>query len=394
MMDDYELGSKLFGNSRAEEGKSSKSVSLLLGTAVEDSAGGVVKVVLEGDVTSDDDSNAVEIPTSPRVEEGDAVVVALSGAVGKSPVVLGNMGSGDAVYGEAARAKAAADAAEESATTAYEAAMQASADAETARDAALDAANSALAAEADAANAAQAAQEAIEDAQSASVSAEHAQESATRANASANAALSQLSEVENVVGTLNWISEHGSWSPTSDVAVDPLKIYYERTGSGTSADPYVYERVDDPQDADIASYYELTVDESVQNYIASHLAQTDYGLDMMVDGTDFRMHIGTVDGTQAMGGYVIGADGTPVAQFTSQGAVIGRPVGEMHVELTPDRLAFVDPNGNEAAYIAIDSTGFSVMYITRSVVVEDMQFGNWKWYSRANGNMSLKWMGV
>lgn len=48
---------------------------------------------------------------------------------------------------------------------------------------------------------------------------------------------------------------------TSDVAIDPTKTYYTRSGSGTSADPYVFTPVASPDISDIATYYEKTANE-------------------------------------------------------------------------------------------------------------------------------------
>lgn len=47
---------------------------------------------------------------------------------------------------------------------------------------------------------------------------------------------------------------------TSDVALATGKTYYTRTGSGTSASPYVYTKVTTPDVDDIATYYELLDD--------------------------------------------------------------------------------------------------------------------------------------
>ena len=49
--------------------------------------------------------------------------------------------------------------------------------------------------------------------------ADEAQESAESANNSANNALTQLSIVEDVAGTLAWIQEHGSYTASTDTAV-------------------------------------------------------------------------------------------------------------------------------------------------------------------------------
>lgn len=74
--------------------------------------------------------------------------------------------------------------------------------------------------------------------------------------------------------------------------------------------------------------------------------------------------------------------------------VIGSTDGT-YISANGNHMSFMS-GGNEVAYIDIDpNTNEAVFYMTRSVVVKDMQFGNgnWKWYSRENGNMSLKWIG-
>lgn len=49
---------------------------------------------------------------------------------------------------------------------------------------------------------------------------------------------------------------------TSDVAIATGKTYYTRSGSGTSASPYVYTTVASPAVADIGTYYEVKTDGS------------------------------------------------------------------------------------------------------------------------------------
>ena len=63
--------------------------------------------------------------------------------------------------------------------------------------------------------------------------------------------------------------------------------------------------------------------------------------------------------------------------------------GGYHLPSDPTGLDPLEPLEGEVAYIA-------VVYINRAVVVTDLRFGrgNWKWYSRDNDNMALKWMGL
>lgn len=70
--------------------------------------------------------------------------------------------------------------------------------------------------------------------------ADSAQKDATRANTAATGALNGLATVEDVVGTLNWIAEHGEYVPTVDTEVKSGKQYY-LYGYESNVLPYPYE---------------------------------------------------------------------------------------------------------------------------------------------------------
>ena len=177
---------------------------------------------------------------------------------------------------EAERAKEAADSAESSAKRAHDKAEEASASAQQAHEKAVEA------------------EEAAEDAAS----------SARTANRAANGALSQLSVVEDVVGTLTWISEHGSYAPTDDLEVVPGKYYFTRQGDSYNV---VVSPQGNPSDQ---GYYELTsVDEAVSNYVASHLALTNAGLWVTNDNQSYKILL-AADGMK-----VYDAQGNLVATF-------------------------------------------------------------------------------
>lgn len=134
--------------------------------------------------------------------------------------------------------------------------------------------------------------EAAEAASSAQSSAEAAGIAASSARTSADKANYALADMEKVVGTVNWIAEHGEYALTEDTAVDDSKIYYTRSGSGTGADPYVYSRVANPVDSAISTYYELVdVDESIQNFINAHVWLAQDGLYIGTQGTDYKTRI-------------------------------------------------------------------------------------------------------
>ena len=104
-----------------------------------------------------------------------------------------------------------------------------------------------------------------------------ANEAASHANRYANAALDQLGVVQDVAGVLSWASEYGSFEHTSDTSVVEGKVYF--TFDGTDYTPVV-----EPQAADLASYYELTVDEAMNDFIMAHLAVTQRGLWVLPSG--------------------------------------------------------------------------------------------------------------
>ena len=119
-MDLYELGSSLFGRSRAEDDNvlTDATTRTYIGTATSDSSDGSVYVALSEDVTMPDDYDGehgvgVEMPTTVGVSEGDDVVVTVfGGGTMKAPVVTGNPGWGDAVQEQVNNAETLAEQAE------------------------------------------------------------------------------------------------------------------------------------------------------------------------------------------------------------------------------------------------------------------------------------------
>lgn len=180
-----------------------------------------------------------------------------------------------------------------------------------ARDTAFEAVRIAEASEKEAERAKEAADSAensAKRAQDKAVEAEEAAEdaagSARTANRAANGALSQLSVVEDVVGTLTWISEHGNYALTDDLEVVPGKYYFTRQGDSYNV---VISPQENPSDQ---GYYELTsVDEAVSNYVASHLALTNAGLWVTNDNQSYKILL-AADGMK-----VYDAQGNLVATF-------------------------------------------------------------------------------
>lgn len=222
---------------------------------------------------------------------------------------------------EAAAAMETAQGAQESADVASEAASRAQASADNAE---LDAARAHTAAD-EAQAEAERAHTAADNAQG---SADAAQADATRANTAANNALTGLSTVESVVDTLSWLTEHSAL--TDDTTAVEGKNYYIRNADGA------FTRVSNTEGKNPASEGWYEMDEAVSNYVASHLALTDYGLNLTLDNTSYRIHIGTLTSTGEDGVYIIDGDGNVVSYF-----------GE-NIRFSDSKTQYI---GNQNAYI-------------------------------------------
>lgn len=211
-------------------------------------------------------------------------------------------------------AQVSADAAKAAADTAQQSSASAIADANVARGAADSAQASA--------------EQAAEDAHT-------AHEEARLATAYANGALNQLSIVEDVVGVLTWASEHGSFARTQDTAIQEGKVYF--TYDSVSGD---YTPVVSPQASALSTYYELTVNEAMDDFIMSHLAVTSRGLWVLPNG------IGSAQSEQYASGYkvLLASDGMYV--YDGTGVLVSK-FGE-NIEFNSARQQYI---GNNNTYI-------------------------------------------
>ena len=255
---------------------------------------------------------------------------------------------------EAIRAFQSAENARQDAAIAHEAANNALHDAGIAKDAADQAtADAAIASEkateaSTAASAAQASADiAITNAGLAQAAATNAQADANSANQSANAALTQLSVVEDVVGVLEWISEHATYKASTDTEVIAGKIYFTKSGN-------TYTPVANPTgNPSTAGYYEIdNIDEAVSNYVSSHLALTNQGLWVVNDNNSYKILLAS-DGMK-----VYDASGNLVSTF-----------GES-IEFSSSRAQYI---GGDDAYIVFNpsdgsmSIGGTSLYISGNV---------------------------
>ena len=179
----------------------------------------------------------------------------------------------------------------------------------------------------------------LHDGETAGAAAQEAKQQATAATTYANSALVQLSVVEDVAGTLDWIQKHGTYESSTDTVIDPDKVYfilsdgdyvpiampayayelsedtevesgktyYSRTGSGTDEDPYVYTEIENPTGDPSASgyyerqgpadqnWYELDIRDSQSDFIMAHLAVTARGLWVLPNGKSTEEYKASTD---------------------------------------------------------------------------------------------------
>lgn len=222
----------------------------------------------------------------------------------------------------------------------------------------------------DAVNAQESAEEAQESADRASESAGKANQSASLAQTSADAAqasadnageyasraLGNLSTVQSITETLNWITSHGTMMLTTDTQLDPSHVYFVADQNGD----YVvggqhYAVVTEPDVAGISTYYELSIDESLNNYVATHLAVDSEGLWIIPDAGGNKVLIATGSGGTytTAGTYIVGSDNMVLASFMADGVRVGK-IQDPHIEFGSTSSNFY---GNNQALVGKITSG-------------------------------------
>ena len=166
----------------------------------------------------------------------------------------------------------------------------------------------------------------MNDGETAGVAAQEAKQSAENASEYASRALGNLSTVQSVSETLTWITQHGTMTLTSDQHLDPTHVYFVVDAGGDYVVGGVtYAIVAEPDEDDLSTYYELTIDESLNNYVGTHLALTSEGLWLIPEagGNKVLIATGGVGHTyEDAGTYIIDENDNISAQFLEDGATI------------------------------------------------------------------------
>ena len=208
----------------------------------------------------------------------------------------------------------------------------------------------------------EAALSAQEDADRAKTAADEAQESADNASVYASRALGNLSTVQSVAETLAWITQHGTMTLTSDTEPVPSHIYFIQDAEGDyTVNNVNYSIVSEPDPNSMSLYYELTIDESLNNYVETHLALTDEGLWLLPAALGgYKVLVATGAGTvhTEAGIYIIDAGGTTVAKFVADMAQIGVSA-DSHMEITATAIRGVLESGQNYFQFSNEDTVFT-----------------------------------
>lgn len=160
---------------------------------------------------------------------------------------------------------------------------------------------------------------------------------------------------------------------------DPSDIGSYYTVSGES-----YSKVLEPSEVDLGDYYVLDMDDSVQNYISTHLALLDDGLHVSAGAEDYSVVLSS-DGMEVRNPY-----GKSVAMY-GETARIG-DADDIHLLAQATRMSFRSDAG-DVAYIGMGDDEVWRLFIDQADVEDSIRFGNYVWVKRPNGNMTIKYVG-
>ena len=280
--------------------------------------------------------------------EGNTVWVSIPGGVDETPIdKTVNCTAGDKVQVRVSGGRAWITGNASAPPTDDKTAVQAQMVAIEAKETADGVSDIAEAAQASAATAATAAGQAVIDAGKAKTSADNASEYAARA-------LGNLSTVQSVAETLTWITAHGTMTLTTDVTPDPTHVYFVVDAGGDyTVGGVTYAIVTEPVTADMGTYYELSIDESLNNYVGTHLALDSEGLWLLPasSGTN-KVLIATGAGSTytTAGTYIIDSGDSTVASFKTNGITLGS-TGDAQMFLDYNTLQMKDKDNNSQLYI-------------------------------------------
>ena len=293
---------------------------------------------------------------------GDTVQVRVANG---SAWMVGNASAPPTDDAEALVAKAVATTADTKATTALSDATRAKEAADTAEAYAQQAKVTTDEINAYAQTAGKTVTQILNDGETAGTAAAEAKASAENASEYASRALGNLSTLQSIAETLTWIAQHGTMALTSDQQLDPTHVYFIQDNAGDyTVGGVKYAIVPEPDAADLSTYYELTIDESLNNYVGTHLALDGEGLWLLpaATGTN-KVLIATGAGSTytTAGTYLIGPTGGIIGKFTADAVQIGQNAsGKTRTELTTSGMQIIKKDNSQtpAQDVQIANLGF------------------------------------
>lgn len=235
---------------------------------------------------------------------------------------------------------------------------------------------------------------------------------ANSAQQTATDAQHNISNIETIVGASTWATVHGFYKKSTDTSVDTSKeyytisataitnptgcphrgLYYEKSNNvyTLSTDDIVVSGktyytisatlVASPSGSPSSNdYYERDLNESIEDYLTSHIRTDANGL-YVTDGSTSKVQVSST-------GVSIWSDGEEVANYGSV-ARIGNESG-FHILIGgPDNeIGFYEGANNKAAYVSGDS-----LYVKNSLSFgkKSDEHKSFIFYQRENGHFTLK----
>ena len=231
-----------------------------------------------------------------------------------------------------------------------------------------------------------------------------AKEDAKTAQAAANEAKDSISNIEDLVGASNWMTSHGICRISSDTTVNETRTYYTVSATAITnptGNPHkglYYElsngvytitsdnvvvsgktyykisasEVSNPTgNPSTNKYYELDLNESIEDYLASHIKMDENGMSI-TDGSLAQVHIDSTGISIWNGDTMLASYGSAAQIGNSNGfhILIGGNDNEIGFYQGSNKVAYI--NGQE-------------LYVENS-----LSFGNFIFYQRQNGHFTLK----
>lgn len=198
--------------------------------------------------------------------------------------------------------------------------------------------------------------------------------SAVRANQYSTNALNQLGVLEDVVGTLDWLQEHTTFTLTSDTTIQNGTVYYtldQQTGD--------YTPVLNPNpntNPSTSGWYVVNVKETQRDYLMNHLSVTSRGLWVLPSGLGNSSEPQNAPGYKLLlssgGAYIYDESGHIVSSYAE--SIVFDSTRPQYIGGEDAYIAFYDSNSDgKPDSIRIGGSNVSIGGSSLSSVLSDIQ---------------------